>query len=98
MSLVRLSVGSLEVMGRVFGMQPADCRRCRVLEIGGASGGNLLPMAAALPQSYFICLYLATRKIEEGRRHAAALRLKNLRFRAETIEALGRHERFDYII
>jgi len=91
-------VASLEVMGRVFGMQPADCRRCRVLEIGGASGGNLLPMAAALPQSEFICLDPAARQIEEGRRHAAALRLKNLRFRAETIEALGRDERFDYII
>jgi methyltransferase-like protein/2-polyprenyl-3-methyl-5-hydroxy-6-metoxy-1,4-benzoquinol methylase len=91
-------VSSLEVLGRVFGLQPADCRRCRVLEIGGASGGNLLPMAAALPQSEFVCLDPAARQIEEGRRHAAAAGVKNLSFRAETIEALGQKERFDYII
>jgi len=85
-------------MGSLFGMQPRDCRRCRVLEIGGASGGNLLPMAAALPQSEFICLDPSVRQIEEGRRHAAAAGLRNLRFRADPIEALGQDEAFDYVI
>ena len=79
-------------------MQPPDCRRCRVLEIGGASGGNLLPMAAALPQSEFICLDPSVRQIEEGRRHASAAGLTNLRFRADPIEALGKDQQFDYII
>jgi tRNA G46 methylase TrmB len=67
-------------MGSLFGMQPRDCRRCRVPEIGGASGGSLLPMAAALPQSESICLDPSVRQIEEGRRHAAAAGLRNLRF------------------
>lgn len=91
-------VSGLDVMGRVFGMQPADCRGCRVLEIGGASGGNLLPMAAALPKSEFLCLDPSVRQVEEGRRHAAAAGLKNLRFQADPIEALGQDRQFDYVI
>ena len=91
-------VSNLEAIGRLFALQAPDCRRCRVLEIGGASGGNLLPMAAALPQSDFLCLDPSVRQIEEGRRHAAAAGLTNLRFRAEPIEALGQDRRFDYII
>lgn len=91
-------VSGLQVMGALFGMQPADCRRCRVLEIGGASGGNLLPMAAALPESRFVCLDPSVRQIEEGRRHAAAAGLGNLHFRADPIEALGQEEQFDYVI
>lgn len=79
-------------------MQPPDCGRCRVLEIGGASGGNLLPMAAALPRSEFLCLDPSVRQIEEGRHHAAAAGLTNLRFRADPIEALGKAQQFDYII
>jgi methyltransferase-like protein/2-polyprenyl-3-methyl-5-hydroxy-6-metoxy-1,4-benzoquinol methylase len=91
-------VSNLALLGKLFGMQPPDCRRCRVLEIGGASGGNLLPMAAAFPQSEFICLDPSARQIEDGRRHAAAAGLTNLRFRADPIEALGKGQAFDYII
>jgi 2-polyprenyl-3-methyl-5-hydroxy-6-metoxy-1,4-benzoquinol methylase len=91
-------ISNLQLIGKLFGMQPPDCRRCRVLEIGGASGGNLLPMAAALPQSEFVCLDPSVRQIEEGRRHAAALALSNLRFDASSIEALGGRAQFDYII
>ena len=91
-------IANLCLIGRLFGMQPADCHGCRVLEIGGASGGNLLPMAAAFPGSEFVCLDPSVRQIEEGRRHAAGLGLKNLRLDAESIEKLGRKEKFDYVI
>lgn len=91
-------ISNLALLGRLFGMQPPQCGRCRVLEIGGASGGNLLPMAAAFPRSEFICLDPSVRQIEDGRRHAAAAGLTNLRFRADPIEALGHREQFDYII
>jgi methyltransferase-like protein/2-polyprenyl-3-methyl-5-hydroxy-6-metoxy-1,4-benzoquinol methylase len=91
-------ISNLCLLGRLFGMQPADCARCRVLEIGGASGGNLLPMAAAFPLSDFVCLDPSPAQIEEGRRHAAALGLRNLRFEGTSIEKLGRKAQFDYVI
>ena len=41
-------------VGRLFGMSPGEVRSCRVLELGCADGGNLIPMALALPGSEFI--------------------------------------------
>ena len=38
----------LAVLGRIFGLEPADPERCRVLELGCADGGNLIPMAVSL--------------------------------------------------
>ena len=40
----------LSAIGALFGMQPADVQHCRVLELGCADGGNLIPMAVALPE------------------------------------------------
>ena len=96
--IAQTHVSRLHLVGRLFGMQPADCARARVLEIGGASGGNLVPMAAGLPQSEFVCLDPARRQIEEGRRHAAELGVRNLRFEAGGVEDLGRTAQFDYVI
>lgn len=97
-AIAQTHVSRLYLIGRLFGMRPPDCSRARVLEIGGASGGNLIPMAAALPQSDFVCLDPALRQIEEGRRHAAELKLSNLRFEAGGVEDLGRESQFDYVI
>jgi hypothetical protein len=36
----------LATCARLLGMDPAPVEHCRVLELGCASGGNLLPMAA----------------------------------------------------
>ena len=44
----------LATVASLMGMRPAAVDRCRVLELGCASGGNLIPMAQALPRSHFI--------------------------------------------
>ena len=36
----------LAMLGKLLGMTPTPVENCRVLEIGCAGGGNLLPMAA----------------------------------------------------
>ena len=41
-------------MARLFGMDPPPAERCRVLELGCATGGNLMPMAERLPDSQFV--------------------------------------------
>ena len=86
-------------VGRLFGLHPAPATRCRVLELGCGLGGNLVPIAALLPESEFIGIDLAAGQIEHARRDAAALGLQNIRFEAMDIrdvpEAWGP---FDYII
>ena len=66
-------------IGRLFGMQPAHPTSCRVLELGCASGGNLLPMAEMLPNSEFVGIDLSQRQIEEGRENIEELGIGNLR-------------------
>ena len=58
----------LGTLGKLFGMSPAPVTRCRVLELGCASGGNLIPMAFHLPQSEFLGVDLSGRQVAMGRK------------------------------
>lgn len=89
----------LATLARLQGMRPARLETCRVLELGCSTGGNLLPMAEALPQAEFVGLDLAARQIDTGRRVAAALGLSNLKLECRSLTdvdaSLGT---FDYLI
>ncbi len=80
-------------------MQPPRIDRCRLLELGCASGANLMPIADAYPNSEFVGIDSSRVQIEAGRQVVAALGLKNLRLEqldiAEVDERLGQ---FDYIL
>jgi methyltransferase-like protein len=89
----------LHAMGRLFGLSPAGADGCRVLELGGASGGNLIPMAIDHPGSRFTGIDLSARQIEAGRRQVADLGLKNIELRTASImDVDGSYGAFDYII
>ena len=93
----------LATVGRLLGLRPAAVDRCRVLELGCASGANLVPMAYALPGSEFVGIDLSERQIAEGRKFVAALGLKNVVVEqmdiCQAAEALAdRFQSFDYII
>ncbi|MFI5019731.1 MAG: hypothetical protein ACHQHK_17450, partial [Dongiales bacterium] len=47
----RSHIRHLQTIGRLFALTPAALDGCRVLELGGASGGNLIPMAVDHPGS-----------------------------------------------
>ncbi|HWM89368.1 MAG TPA: class I SAM-dependent methyltransferase [Thermoanaerobaculia bacterium] len=83
----------------LHGLDPAAPDRCRVLELGCADGGNLIPMAAELPESRFTGIDLSPRQIESGQNFAAELGLANLELRAMSVldvdAGLGE---FDYIL
>lgn len=86
----------------LLGMAPAPPDGCRVLEMGCASGGNLLPMAVALPDSRFLGIDLSARQIDAGQALVGELGLRNIELcRADLLEmvqngsALGT---FDYIV
>ena len=54
------------VMGVLLGMSPAPLTRCRVLEIGCSSAGNLIPMAMQFPGSQFVGIDLSPVQIAGG--------------------------------
>jgi SAM-dependent methyltransferase len=89
---------NLSAIGALAGLTPAPVEACRVLELGCASGGNLLPMAQVLPGSRFIGIDLSSRQIEEGRKVAARARLTNVELRCQDILTFDDAEPFDYII
>ena len=89
----------LATIARMFGLSPADVGRCRVLELGSASGGNLVPMAANLPDADFVGMDLSRRQVDEARRIIASLGLTNIRVEHASIldidESWGT---FDYVL
>src|SRR5947209_6542803 len=75
----------LGTVATLLGMTPAPVDGCRVLELGCASGGNLIPMAEALPASRFLGIDLSPGQITTGQKIVDALGLKNLELRAVSI-------------
>jgi methyltransferase-like protein/ubiquinone/menaquinone biosynthesis C-methylase UbiE len=70
-----------------------------VLELGCAAGGNLIPMAYALPQSQFVGIDLSQRQIADGRKLCDELNLANIELRAGSITDIDPSwGQFDYII
>ena len=90
----------LAVLASLFGRSPAPLAGCRVLEIGCAGGGNLLPIAAALPQAQFVGLDYSQVQIDAAEQAAQVLGLTNIRFVCEdmrSVDATSLGE-FDYVI
>ncbi len=89
----------LATIGWLFGMEPAPVDRCRVLEVGCASGGNLLPMASGLPGSEFIGVDFSPVQIERGVADVKALGLTNIRLLTMDIMDFDEeYGQFDYVI
>jgi SAM-dependent methyltransferase len=89
----------LATAARLVGLTPAPVERCRVLELGCASGGNLVTMAATLPESRFIGVDLAPSQIAAAREMATALDVRNVELRAMSLTDLGEEiGQFDYIL
>jgi len=89
----------LATIGQLFGMTPPAIAHSRVLEIGCASGGNLIPMAATLPDAQFVGIDLSPVQIRQGVADIDALGLPNIRMLATNIMDFGEDFGvFDYII
>lgn len=89
----------LFTVGTLFGMRPTPVQRCRVLELGAASGGNLIPMADYLPDSEFVGLDLSARQVADGRQQIDQLGLKNVQLKhASILDIDTSWGTFDYVI
>jgi SAM-dependent methyltransferase len=89
---------NLAVQAALFGMTPAVPSRCRVLELGGASGGNLIPMAFHHPQSEFLGIELSARQVADGQALIRRLGLNNVRIEQADILDYQPPGTFDYVI
>jgi methyltransferase-like protein/2-polyprenyl-3-methyl-5-hydroxy-6-metoxy-1,4-benzoquinol methylase len=92
-------IAHLYLVGRLLGLEPPDFRRARVLELGCAAGGNILPMADQYRAGEFVGIDLSAVQIRQGQGLIAELGISNVTLRAESIvdfpAAAGE---FDYII
>jgi methyltransferase-like protein/SAM-dependent methyltransferase len=89
----------LATIAALYGMTPAKLANCRVLELGCASGGNLLPLAELLPQGEFVGVDSSAAQIADGQRVIDAFHLQNARLLEHDIRTVGSQlGEFDYII
>lgn len=89
----------LFTLGRLFGLDPILVEKSRVLELGCAAGGNLIPMAIQFPNAEFLGIDLAEKQIEEGLKVVSDLNIKNITLRQQSIANFHEKEgQFDYII
>ncbi len=89
----------LRAVAHLFGLEAPAVDRARVLELGCAAGGNLVPFAARHPQAQVVGIDLSAVQIEAGQRAVGTMGLKNVSLIqgsiAELDPGLGK---FDYIV
>lgn len=88
----------LAAVAHLFGLDPPAVATARVLEIGCAAGGNVIPFAAFHPQAQVVGIDLSEVQVEHGRARIKALELDNLQLVAGDIARTNLTGPFDYIV
>lgn len=84
---------------RLAGVEPPPVSTARVLELGCASGDNLVGLACGMPDAAFAGIDLSARQVEAGRRRVEALGLTNVTLVAGDLCDLdGTWGEFDYVV
>jgi methyltransferase-like protein/2-polyprenyl-3-methyl-5-hydroxy-6-metoxy-1,4-benzoquinol methylase len=92
--------GHLAAVAYLFGLETPDVSTARVLEIGCAAGGNVIPYATAHPDARVVGIDLSPAHIDQGSLTVQALGLDNIELIAGDIASmdLGPLGHFDYIV
>lgn len=89
----------LAAVSRLFGVPAVSLTGSRVLEVGCATGANLVPMAYQVPDAEFVGFDYAPKQIEVARSFAGEVGLSNLKLEVADIREVGEAwGQFDYII
>lgn len=93
----------LGAIGALLGIETAPAQACRVLELGAAAGGNLIPTAFHLPGSECLGVELSAEQAARGQALIQELRLPNCRLLHQDILSLNPDPArdlgtFDYIV
>lgn len=89
----------LSTVARLMGIEAPALENCRVLELGCAGGGNLIPMAFELPRAQLTGVDSSATQIADGSAVIRALQLDNVRLIASSVLDIDENfGQFDYII
>jgi len=86
------------MIARLLGAAPPDVETARILELGCASGGNLLPMAEQLPRATLLGIDGSRKQIEAGEELRQRAGLDNVELRHQDIATFEDGQPFDYVI
>ena len=89
----------LSTLATLFGINAPEVENSRILELGCAAGGNLIPHAVLYPKAHFIGVDLSKVQIDEAKKNVKELGLKNIEFYHCSITDIDNSfGKFDYII
>jgi cyclopropane fatty-acyl-phospholipid synthase-like methyltransferase/methyltransferase-like protein len=96
----RTHPSALAAIAHLFALETAPPGEARILELGCASGGNIIPLAARHPAAAVVGIDLSAAQVAAGRARIAHLGLANIDIRCQDFsEFLGATDApFDYII
>ena len=93
------AVEHLEALAFLFGLDAPAPARARVLELGCAAGGNLIPFAARHPEARALGVDLSTVQVSQGVAAIAHAGLSNVELKAFNIADIdASFGQFDYIV
>src|SRR2546428_9549327 len=83
----------------LLGLNPPAVPTARILELGCATGGNLITIALSLPDAQFVGIDLSPRQIAQAQPIIAKLGVKNVTLHVKSILNIDANlGQFDYII
>jgi len=89
----------LWTLAHLPGLEAPALATCRVLELGCAGAGNLIPMALELPHAQFTGIDLSSVQIADGEAVLRALQIGNVKLIAGSVMDLDEgFGQFDYIV
>ena len=89
----------LFAVGTLFGINPVPPENARILELGCAGGGNLLPIASQFPNATCVGIDLSQAQVDAAKVAVQYCRLANTSIHQGSIDDISeKHGKFDYII
>ena len=86
-------------LATLLSLRPPAVETARVLELGAAAGGHLIPLAEQLPHASFLGIDLSSRQVADGQETVRALGLSNIELRHADITSVDEsYGTFDYIV
>ena len=90
---------NLHSIARLFGLAAPIPDGASVLELGCASGGNIIPLADQMPKARIVGVDFSSSQIAEGKGTVEALKLPNIELLCMDLQEFGEsYGSFDYII
>jgi SAM-dependent methyltransferase/methyltransferase-like protein len=90
----------LAAVAQLFAIETAPLARARILELGCASGGNIIPMAARHPDASVVGIDISSAQVAVGSARIADLKLSNIEIRCQSFSDLldASDAPYDYVI